>query len=630
MARIESFLSARLFLQPQLVGQKIYFMSNLSGHLSLYVMDHGGSVPQPLLPPNIALQNPHLIDGKSFHVFPKLGRIIVNVDHDGDENYVPMTIPLEGGFPEPAFGDFFDDKRASIGKVDDERSLMYIMADSRNEAINYTYRANVETGEITEMFDSGWGAWVVGANKTHDKAVILEFYTVGDNSAFLWDKATGKAELLYGVPLEQRKEGQEVPLTSFGSSCFTADDKGLLFFSSIFQDTYGPTYLTFDAPDKPQEVTVTGHVHTGSGEFYDLEHIKADRYLMYYNIDGCTWVYEAEFDEAKLEMRLGRVLVGGGQFSNGVLEALTFDEDTGRYALAFSTATSPTQIHTIEGDETITHTSERILGISDKHLSPGEDASFTSFDGLRISARLYLPASDLGYEEPRPLVYYVHGGPQAQERPDFAWFSMPLIQFLTMRGFAVFVPNVRGSEGYGLEYMKKVDRDWGGDDAKDHVHAMTEFLSKDPRVDIKRAGVVGRSYGGYMTLFQAGYYSELWSAAVDMFGPYDLLTFGERIPPSWKPYFKIALGDPVEDRDFLIERSPKTHLHQLACPMLVIQGKNDPRVVEQESRDLVEELRGQGKEIDYLMFEDEGHDVLKYDNRVTCYNAITKFFEKHL
>jgi len=119
---------------------------------------------------------------------------------------------------------------------------------------------------------------------------------------------------------------------------------------------------------------------------------------------------------------------------------------------------------------------------------------------------------------------------------------------------------------------------------------------------------------------------------VDMFGPYDLVTFSERIPETWKPYFKMELGDPQNesDRQFLIERSPSTYINQLACPMLVIQGKNDPRVVERESRDVVENLRAAGKNIDYLMFENEGHDVLKFENRVTCYNAITDYFKKHL
>ncbi len=206
---------------------------------------------------------------------------------------------------------------------------------------------------------------------------------------------------------------------------------------------------------------------------------------------------------------------------------------------------------------------------------------------------------------------------------------MPLIQFLTLNGFAVFVPNVRGSTGYGLDYAKEVDRDWGGDDRLDHVHAM-QILAKDNRLDASRAGVVGRSYGGYMSLTLAGRHPELWSAAVDMFGPFDLFTFLERIPESWKPYFKMALGDPIEDHDFLLDRSPKTHLTNLACPLLVIQGKNDPRVVERESHDLVDYLRSQGKTVEYLMFENEGHDVLKYENRVRCYEAITGFFTEKL
>jgi dipeptidyl aminopeptidase/acylaminoacyl peptidase len=229
-------------------------------------------------------------------------------------------------------------------------------------------------------------------------------------------------------------------------------------------------------------------------------------------------------------------------------------------------------------------------------------------------------------------VYYIHGGPRGQERPNFAWFSMPLIQFLTLRGFAVFVPNVRGSTGYGLAYSKHVDGDWGGQDRLDHAHAMLKVLPEDKRLDIKRAAVVGRSYGGYMTLMQAALHPDLWKASSDMFGPYDLLTFSERIPATWKPYFKVALGDPEkpEEREFLIERSPKTHLQNISAPMLVIQGRNDPRVVAAESEDLVNQLRAQGKELELLIFEDEGHDVLKYDNRVTCYNAIAEFFTKHL
>src|SRR5205085_10544751 len=193
---------------------------------------------------------------------------------------------------------------------------------------------------------------------------------------------------------------------------------------------------------------------------------------------------------------------------------------------------------------------------------------------------------------------------------------------LTLEGFAVFVPNVRGSTGYGLAYTKHIDRDWGGQDRLDHVHAMTEVLPNDERVDVSRAAVVGRSYGGYITLALAARHPDLWRAAVDMFGPYDLLTMMERIPETWKPYFKLALGDPVDDHDFFEERSPKTYIRDISCPLLVIQGQNDPRVVEAESRELVDDLRGMGRDVDYLVFEDEGHDVLKLANRVRCSDAI--------
>jgi dipeptidyl aminopeptidase/acylaminoacyl peptidase len=209
---------------------------------------------------------------------------------------------------------------------------------------------------------------------------------------------------------------------------------------------------------------------------------------------------------------------------------------------------------------------------------------------------------------------------------------MPLIQFLTLQGFAVFVPNVRGSTGYGLSYTKHVDRDWGGKDRLDHVHAMREVLPKDDRLDVERAGVVGRSYGGYMTLTLAGRHPDLWAAAVDMFGPYDLVTFMERIPPTWKPYFYVALGNPEnpEELEFLKERSPKTYIENIKFPMLVIQGRNDPRVVAEESEDLVKHLQDIGKDVELLLFENEGHGVEKYENKVTCYNAITNFFKETL
>jgi pimeloyl-ACP methyl ester carboxylesterase len=632
--RVESLLSARLFLVPQLVGERIFFLSNLSGRNSLYVMNYGGSVPEPLLPPDIALQNPHLIGGYSYYVFPGIEKILVMLDRDGDENYQPMLIPMTGGYPEPAFGDQFDNYRVHCAQCDLEANLVYFSAESRSEQMNVAFQGNLATGALLKLGESAWGAYVDGVDDSHQKVILSDGYTMGDNVVRLWQEGVPGLKLLYGTPLEQRQAGMDVPLNAIIDCQFTPQD-GLLFITALFSDTYGLGYSKLATPEELKPVAVSGTVHTGFGEMEGLVHLQGNRYLLKYNIDGCSWLYEGSFNEAALILQLDTVICGQGELANGVLESVIFDKPGNRYALSFSTAISPTQIYTVEGanrQTVIRHTNERILGIPEAWLSSGEDASFQSFDGSRTSARLYLPAESLGYEGPRPLVYYVHGGPQGQERPDFSWFSMPLIQFLTLKGFAVFVPNVRGSTGYGLSYTKQVDRDWGGQDRLDHVYAMQHVLTEDKRLDVQRAGVVGRSYGGYMTLTLALRHPEIWGAAVDMFGPYDLISFSERLPETWKPYFRIALGDPEvpEERDFLVERSPATYMDQLDCPMLVIQGKNDPRVVERESRDVVEQLRGAGKEVEYLMFENEGHDVLKFENRVTCYNAISDFFEKTL
>ncbi len=632
---IESLLAARLFVSPKLLGERIFFLSNLGqgGHLSLYAMDAGGSVPEPLLPARIAVQNPELMEAEVFELFPRLGKILLMLDRDGDENYQPMLIPLEGGIPEPAFGTAFDDYRVRCVDTDPERNLAYLSAEARGERMYVSFQANLETGELVKLGQHVWGSYVDGVNANHGRVILVDSYSQGDHTLYQWQAGWPDRKLLYGVPLEERADGQEAPLNGIHDIFFTPGDKGLLFITSLFEDSYGLGYLSLDDPATVQPVDITGIEHSGMGELIALEHVRDARYAVEYNIDGCSWLYEGTFDEDGLTMRLERVLCGAGELANGMLQAFSYEKTTGRLALSFSTATSPSQIYTLEGEQRQSvrqHTRERVLGLPQEWLSPGEDASFTSFDGLRISARLYLPAPALGFEGPRPLVYYVHGGPQGQERPDFTWFSMPLIQYLTLNGFAVFVPNARGSTGYGLSYTKWVDHDWGGKDRLDHVHAMTQVLPQDGRIDVKRAGVVGRSYGGYMTLTLAARHPELWSAAVDMFGPYDLITFSQRIPESWKAYFELAIGHPERDREFLLERSPRTYMRQISCPLLVIQGKNDPRVIERESRDVVEQLQAAGKQAEYLLFEDEGHDVLKYANRVTCYTAIAGFFKDHL
>jgi dienelactone hydrolase len=628
--RIEHLLSAPLFLSPQFAGDQIFFMSNLSGRLSLWVMDAGGSVPEPLLPPDVALLTPELLGGPAFVALPDLGVIVVMIDRDGNELFQPCLIPIDGGDPEPLLGDRFAGQQVQLLELDpDGRGS--ILVDPRVRPELESYHIEVTGAVLTSLGSSRYLNLPVGHDAARTRYLLIDNYTPNDTTLWLWERATGQRRLLQGLPLEQRGTGQQVPLTGFGDGWFVDGEQSVLVETTLFDDLGGLGWLSLADPDKPEPVTVTGAVHDGVAAWEPgTRRLAEDRFLVSYNVDGVSWGYEAVLDPQRRRLDLTRVLWGREPLAGGVVEHHDHDRATGKVAVAFSSAAAPAQLVTIDpdgGHTTITR--NRVLGVDPALLSPGEDASYHSHDGLRISARLYLPADRLGFEGPRPVVHYIHGGPQGQERPDFTWFSMPLIQYFTLHGFAVFVPNVRGSTGYGQAYMKHVDRDWGGLDRLDHV-AGVERLHADPRLDAGRIGVMGRSYGGFMTLTLAGRHPELWSAAVDMFGPYDLLAWTKRLPESWQTYFRLIIGDPDTERDELVARSPRTYLGALACPLLVVQGANDPRVTKADSDELVAELRGAGKDVDYLVFEDEGHDITRLANKVRCYETITSFFERHL
>ncbi len=638
---IESLLSARLLLSPQLAKGRVYFLSDMSGVMSLYVMDEKGSLPEPLLPAGLALQNPHLMNGHNYYVFPEIGKILVLVDENGNENYQPCFVPLEGGIPQPIFGGKYKGEQLSCHRCDSKANVAYFSRDDRKTPDHECLKVDLATLKVTPLGKSIYGNYVNGANKVHSAVILQDGYTAGDSVLYVWRSGKAERQLLYGVPIEKRTEGQEVKLSGIGTCNFTPDEKGLLFSSNLFSDEGDPSYLPLDDPANIVKVPVSGLRHKGTGELFDIKLVDEDVFLVEYNIDGASWLYECRYQEKGdvKHLVVERTLCGLPPLADGALMGYEFElpGSSGKpnvgYALSFATANSPAQLYIYPGDtgaekpKALSH--ERVIGIDQKLLSRGEDASFTSFDGLRVSARLYMPPEELDFKGPRPLVLYVHGGPHSQERPDFTWFSMPLIQFLTLNGFAVFVPNVRGSTGYGMQYMKRVDHDWGGKDVLDHVEGL-KMLEKDSRIDSTRRAVIGRSYGGYMTLTLASRHPDLWRAACDMFGPYDLISFIRRLPETWQTSFYLFLGHPEKDKDFLTERSPKTYTKNVKCPMLILQGRNDPRVLAVESKEVAESLKANGVDVEFLVFEDEGHDVIKFKNKVTCYTKITEFFKEHL
>src|SRR5438128_738875 len=244
-----------------------------------------------------------------------------------------------------------------------------------------------------------------------------------------------------------------------------------------------------------------------------------------------------------------------------------------------------------------------------------------SRDGRQIPAWLYRPEA----EGKVPVVLAIHGGPEAQER---ALYN-PLYQYLLSRGIAVMATNIRGSTGYGKSYQRLIQRDWGGGDLKDWDHAV-RWLHEQDWVDPDRIGVWGGSYGGFAVLTCVTRLPDYWAAAVDIFGPSNLISFAKAVPPTWRRMMKRFVGDPEEDADLLRERSPMTYIENATTPMLVIQGAKDPRVVQAESDQLVDKLRSLGREVEYIVFDDEGHGFTKRQNELKAHGASAAWLERHL
>ncbi len=264
------------------------------------------------------------------------------------------------------------------------------------------------------------------------------------------------------------------------------------------------------------------------------------------------------------------------------------------------------------------------LSIPKSAFTEAKDITYTSFDGLKIHALLYIPKG-IKKNGKNPAMVWVHGGPEWQEVHNFNKY----IQILTNAGFVVISPNYRGSIGYGRKFQKKIYKDWGGDEYKDVLESV-EILKKTNYIDENRIGIGGGSFGGFLSLTCVTKSPDIWKCGVDIFGPSNLFTFLKSIPPFWKKGADRLIGNIETDKDLLFERSPINFVDNIKCPMFVVQGKYDMRVAEEESNQIVEKLRQKNKPVEYILLEDEGHGFSKVVNQINVFKKEITFLEKYL
>ncbi len=253
---------------------------------------------------------------------------------------------------------------------------------------------------------------------------------------------------------------------------------------------------------------------------------------------------------------------------------------------------------------------------------------YRSSDGLEIPAYLTLPKGVPAKNLPALLI--PHGGPWARD----GWGYNSLAQFFANRGYAVLMPNFRGSTGYGKKFLDAGNNEWGRK-MQDDITWGAKYLESQGIADPKRVGILGGSYGGYATLAGVTFTPDLYAAAVDIVGPSNLITLLESIPPYWEALRKIfyeRMGDPntPAGKAMLTERSPLTHADKIKTPLLVAQGANDPRVNRREAEQIVIALRDRGFPVEYLLAPDEGHGFARPVNNMAMFMSAEKFLAKYL
>jgi dipeptidyl aminopeptidase/acylaminoacyl peptidase len=601
--RFEQFMAVRRFsggLAFSNDGAYVYFVSNISGQFNLWRVPVEGGWPDQLT----AFTNETV---RSIGVSPTDGRIALCADHDGDEFHQIYVLDPHGGWPERLTDDPQVQHYVGSNAWSPDGKKLIFAANARKPTDMEVWIRDLDSGDTRPVFGEGMYSFPGPWSPDGTKLLAFDLRHNSDSTVHLVDVETGEAREL--TPHDGDAIFFPGPWAADGSGFYLVTDEGSEFRGLAYYDLHSGRY---DWVDGEPEADVE-----------DIAGSDDHRYLAWLVNDGGWDRLRIRDLESGADLAEPEIPRGARPHLTGFLPPPALSPDGSLAAVILSGPRRPPEVWVVETAtaEGRAVTESRIGGLREDDLVDVELVSYPSFDGREIPAWLYRSPTD----GPAPAVLAIHGGPEAQERPVY----QPLYQYLLSRGIAVFATNIRGSTGYGKTYQRLIQRDWGGGDLQDWDHAV-RWLKEQDWVDPDRIGVFGGSYGGFAVLTCVTRLPDEWAAAVDIFGPSNLVTFARAVPPTWKRMMKRFVGDPDEDEELLTERSPMTYIDNAKAPLLVIQGATDPRVVKPESDQLVEKLRSLGRTVEYEVFEDEGHGFTKRPNELRAMRLSAEWLERHL
>ncbi len=543
----------------------------------------------------------------SYFWAPDSKSILTVQDKDGDENWRVIQTKYESNEQvdlTPLTG-----VQAQVLAVEPGHpEAILVGLNDRDPRFHDVYRIDLATGERTLVQQNDVGA--IGWVADHDLNVRIAQIITPDGGGALLARKTGKGRFQ-----ELLRWGSEDMFTQSPIG-FGEDNRSLYLLSTVGSNTV--ELRTLDTRTRRQKVVASDPNADVLGTL--LHPTRHDVLAVRFQRERGDWkVIDSDVEKDFAALRA---------LDDGDLVIASSDDKNQHWIVAFDHDAGPVRYFAWDrAAQTSTFLFSHRPELENLPLARMRPVSYQARDGLTIHGYLTLPH---GVVDPKklPVVINPHGGPWHRD----IWGFDPTAQWLANRGYAVLQPNFRGSTGYGKNFLNAADKEWGGK-MQDDITDGTLWLISTGIADPKRICIMGGSYGGYATLMGLIRRPDLYACGIDIVGVANLETWFKNIPPYWKPFESVLrkrVGDPASESEFLRSRSPVFLADQIRAPLLIAQGKNDPRVPRDESIQIRDALKKNGQPVEYIEYEDEGHGFQRPENRLHFYGLAEKFLAKHL
>ncbi|MCB1672944.1 MAG: S9 family peptidase [Gammaproteobacteria bacterium] len=578
-------------------NSKILVSNTSTGIFNVYALPLDGGAPEQLThsdsDANLAIS-----------YFPDDERFLFTADQGGNELNHLYVMELDGTVTDLTPG---NNLKASFAGWSEDYASFYVQTNERDPRFFDVYRYQLELDYPRQLvFENSEGLTPGQVSGDGRYLTLVQLKTANDNDLYVQDLRSG--ERLHVTPHEGN--------VSSRPSDFSPDSRYLYYLTD--EGSEFSRLMRIDLASQGREEILAANWDVMYGSF---------------SRDGNYLVVATNEDaRTRLTMLDARTLeeLPAPEVPGADVTSLTFSHGDSLVAMYAGGDRFPRDLFVSGiGDPRPPQRLTRSLSpeIDQEDLVEAELVRFPSYDGLEIPGVLWTP-HEASTDHKTPALVWVHGGPGGQTRAGFS----PLIQYLVNHGYVVYGINNRGSSGYGKTFHALDDRQHGEADLGDVV-ASKEMLIETGVVDPQRIGIIGGSYGGYMVLAALAFAPQEFAVGVDMFGISNWLRTLENTPPWWgaqRDALFDEMGDPATDRERLERISPLFHAANIVKPLIVLQGANDPRVLQVESDEIVAAVRRNDVHVDYHVYPDEGHGFRNRTNQINGYRAIREFLDRYL